>query len=192
MWYEEENKFIRAPTPKSFDNLVQNLENRDSVLFESVALPSAKREETNETQPIEAPSSMMGDLQALDLSEGDSALDFTAKNEAREQLQEEVYNMQKLISQLEFTLREKEAIIEEKDEEISELKKRLKNKNQNQKQSRPLTTNDANQIYKEKYQNVIKELTDLKKSLASQGKVRRVKSRALTHLDMFTPTNKKK
>ena len=191
MWYEEENQFIRAPTPKSFDNLVQNLENRDSVLFESVALPSAKREETNETQPIEAPSSMMGDLQAFNLSEGESALDFTATNAAREQFKEEVYNMQKLISQLEFTLREKEAILEEKDEEINDLKNKLKNKN---KQTRPLTTNDANQIYKEKYQSVIKELTDLKKSLASQGKVRRVKSRALTPLDIIKPVvaNKKK
>ena len=187
MWYEEENQFVRAPTPAAFDHLVQNLENRDSVLFESVALPSAKRNEPEETNPIEEPSSMMAELHAFDLSEGESALDFTIKNDSREQLKEEVHNMQKLISQLEFTLREKEAIIEQKNEEINELKKKLKGK-----PTRPLTTNDANQIYKDKYQNVLKELTDLKKSLASQGKVRRVKSRALTRMDIITPTNKRK
>lgn len=40
MWYEENDQYVRAPTPQSFDNLVQNLEDRDSVMFESIRLPS--------------------------------------------------------------------------------------------------------------------------------------------------------
>ncbi|EAY12637.1 hypothetical protein TVAG_074650 [Trichomonas vaginalis G3] len=41
MWYEENDQFVRAPTPQTFDNLVQDLEGRDSVVFESIRLPSA-------------------------------------------------------------------------------------------------------------------------------------------------------
>jgi hypothetical protein len=40
MWYEERNQFVRAPVPKSFDLLVKKLQDNDSVLFESISLPS--------------------------------------------------------------------------------------------------------------------------------------------------------
>jgi phage terminase Nu1 subunit (DNA packaging protein) len=43
MWYEEENQLVRAETPRAFDHLVQNLEDGDSVVFESISLPSATR-----------------------------------------------------------------------------------------------------------------------------------------------------
>lgn len=39
MWYEEQNQFVRAQTPQTFDRLVQQLEDGDSVLFESISLP---------------------------------------------------------------------------------------------------------------------------------------------------------
>lgn len=45
MWYEENNQFIRAPTPKTFDTMVQNLEDGDSVMFQSISLPSTKKQE---------------------------------------------------------------------------------------------------------------------------------------------------
>lgn len=186
MWYEEDNQFVRAPTPKGLDSLVNDLENRDSVLFESIALPKAKIEEPPKSTPIEAPSSMIGDLQALNLSDDESTLDFTISNESRKQALEEAHNMQKMISELEFTLREKEAILEEKEDEISELKAKLKGK-----RTRPSTTNDSNSIYREKYQAVLKELSELKRSLAIQGKVRKVKVRALTPVDVSKSLNKK-
>ena len=64
MWYEENDQFVRAPTPQAFDSLVQNLEARDSVMFESIRLPSANngtRESTksigrNSTQGLETTS----------------------------------------------------------------------------------------------------------------------------------------
>jgi hypothetical protein len=41
MWYQDEDQFVRAPTPTAFDRLVAKLENSDSVLFQSVSLPAA-------------------------------------------------------------------------------------------------------------------------------------------------------
>ena len=35
---DEDNQYVRARTPESFDRLVQNLEDNDSVLFESIRL----------------------------------------------------------------------------------------------------------------------------------------------------------
>lgn len=185
MWYEDDNQFVRAPTPKTFDTLVEDLEGRDSVLFESISLPSSNRgkpqtrESTNsfapkKSQPIEVTSSIMAGLHNFSFAEDDPSLDFTIQMDQRKQALEEANNLQKKISELEFTLREKEAILEEKDEIIQELKDQLKGK-----QTRPYTTNDANQMYKDKYNMVIKELTDLKRELARQGRVRRVKARAL-------------
>ncbi|EAX94317.1 hypothetical protein TVAG_466750 [Trichomonas vaginalis G3] len=185
MWYEDDNQFVRAPTPKTFDNLVQDLEGRDSVLFESIALPSSNRGRSSvqkstdsftpkKSNPIEVTSSIMAGLQNFSFADEDPSLDFTIQTNQRRQAMEEASNLQKKISELEFTLREKEAILEEKDEIIQDLKDHLKGK-----QVRPNTTNDANTMYKEKYNMVIKELTDLKRQLAMQGKVRRVKARAL-------------
>ncbi|OHT03397.1 hypothetical protein TRFO_29200 [Tritrichomonas foetus] len=53
MWYEEENQFVRAPTPKTFDRLVQQLEDNDSVLFESISLPKSN---PSSNQPSNLPS----------------------------------------------------------------------------------------------------------------------------------------
>ena len=53
MWYEENEQFVRAPTPQGFDDLVQDLEARDSVVFESIQLPSSKngtRQSMNSTR----------------------------------------------------------------------------------------------------------------------------------------------
>jgi hypothetical protein len=40
MWNEENNRFFRSAVPKSFDRAVDRLQNRDSVIFESISLPS--------------------------------------------------------------------------------------------------------------------------------------------------------
>ena len=44
MWLPDNDQYVRAPTPKAFDRLVQNLEDNDSVLFESIALPKSSNE----------------------------------------------------------------------------------------------------------------------------------------------------
>ena len=43
MWYEEDDKFYRAPTPKQYNDLINDLEGRNSVLFESIKLPSSSK-----------------------------------------------------------------------------------------------------------------------------------------------------
>jgi hypothetical protein len=37
MWYGNDEQLVRAPTPLAFDKLVQNLEDNDSVMFQSIS-----------------------------------------------------------------------------------------------------------------------------------------------------------
>lgn len=48
MWYEEQNQFVRAKTPQTFDRLVQELEDGDSVLFDSISLPKSNPNNQNQ------------------------------------------------------------------------------------------------------------------------------------------------
>jgi hypothetical protein len=43
MWSERQKGFVRIPVPKTFDRQVEQLENSDSVMFESISLPSLQR-----------------------------------------------------------------------------------------------------------------------------------------------------
>ena len=51
MWYEEQNQFVRAKTPQTFDRLVQELEDGDSVLFDSISLPKSNPNIQNQSLP---------------------------------------------------------------------------------------------------------------------------------------------
>lgn len=51
MWYEEQNQFVRAKTPQTFDRLVQELEDGDSVLFDSISLPKSNPNNQNQAPP---------------------------------------------------------------------------------------------------------------------------------------------
>lgn len=51
MWYEEQNQFVRAKTPQTFDRLVQELEDGDSVLFDSISLPKSNPNSQNQAPP---------------------------------------------------------------------------------------------------------------------------------------------
>jgi len=54
---------VRAPTPKAFDRLVKRLEDNDSVVFESIALPGIPREPSD--APLAARRSDSDDTAAL-------------------------------------------------------------------------------------------------------------------------------
>ena len=70
MWYEENDQFVRAPTPQAFDSLVQNLEARDSVMFESIRLPSSKNGTRDSTTSVVRDST-----ESLETAEKSSTLD---------------------------------------------------------------------------------------------------------------------
>jgi hypothetical protein len=42
MWFERHDGLVRIPVPRTFDQRVEQLENRDSVMFESISLPSLR------------------------------------------------------------------------------------------------------------------------------------------------------
>jgi hypothetical protein len=68
MWTEEGGAFVRAPAPQNFDRLVQALEDSDSVLFESISLPSLAA-----PPPADDPGALADQLRALERADAEKA-----------------------------------------------------------------------------------------------------------------------
>lgn len=196
MWVEENHQFVRAPTPQSFDRLVQNLEDNDNVLFESISLPSSKnklKESTLEPEPQKSlekiPSSRVSKLpvrsgrksrkgnasstrtsstQATDTSNSNTILD-------EDDDMNEVQQIRMLISQAEMENKRRDQMIDHKNAQIEELQRRIR-----QMQGTPAraTTSQARrqppdsdlmQFYKDKYENTIKKYHKLMEVLQLSG-----------------------
>jgi len=179
MWYEEENEFIRAPTPKGLDTLVQHLENRDSVIFESISLPRVRNQPRPPTPFSEENNSTIDDfpsppkaLSPASSFEEDISLDLgLTDTNSFNCSQDEITQLRNRVSSLEYSLKEKDSQLNMKEEEIRELRLALDLKN------RPKTV-DNSTLYKAKYETTLNELTKLKEALAAEGKVKKIKIRS--------------
>jgi hypothetical protein len=158
MWHEEHNQFVRGPVPKSLDLLIEDLQNRDSVLFESVSLPSlstrsdvhTSRSQSALTPHREPPIDLSDDF----ISEEDPPETGTADLQLRSLLDR---------------AHELEAANQQKDHEIAELKKKL--------EERPKLSADA-LFYKTQFEKMKQQFDKLKQALAAEGKVRKVRLRS--------------
>lgn len=70
MWYEKEDRFVRAPSPKGYKELIMQLEIDDTVLFESVSLPKCEDSTIDDTnvfsQEVEELSRISGENSIFD------------------------------------------------------------------------------------------------------------------------------
>jgi hypothetical protein len=120
MWYQDEDQFVRAPTPTAFDRLVAKLENSDSVLFQSVSLPAASPR-TSAASSIVLDSPFMSDFIETD-SEVDEAEDLKrrikdaiARNEWKDEM---IRERDKKIAQLQVQVAQLQGQAEPEDPEL--------------------------------------------------------------------------
>ncbi|OHT01887.1 hypothetical protein TRFO_31237 [Tritrichomonas foetus] len=203
MWYEEQNHLIRAPVPPSFDSHVKKLEDNDTILFESISLPSLqpllKKSKTslapspiNQTKSkpsfsqsqktkseAKAPSSPK--VEAFDISD-----DFISDDEFNDKESAVLparpatpANINELIEKIHFL--EQENI--KKDKQIADLKnenKKLKQMKANERKkytNSPPLDNTAN-FYKIKYEKTLEQFEKLKEALAADGRMKKYKRRS--------------
>lgn len=187
MWFEDNDQYVRAPTPEGFNKLVQALEDNDSVLFESISLPSSK---TN-TKPVNDYSPTVNTSQEMvvpklnidlniedDFTDEDDFMEMTDVTERDPQI------LQDELAELEMESARKDEIIRQKDEQILMLQKELDQllKGKGSKIPRPATVNcrisESAEFYKDKYNKVLNDFESLKESLSADGKLRVVSSRS--------------
>lgn len=177
MWFEDNDKFVRAPTPKGFERLVKNLEDNDAVLFESISLPTLKPVvEAAKPAPEPAPLSLpAGGAMSDDfLDEDDIEAEIDSLGDDPDVLREK-------IRQLELEGSRKSDAIAAKDQQISVLQNELseleaKLTGTAPKQTRP--TYESVEVYKARYEKALRDLNSLKQSLSASGKLKRVSAKS--------------
>jgi hypothetical protein len=111
MWFERQNGFVRVPVPKTFERRVEQLKNRDSVMFESITLPSLRRSSGS-------PGSHRKQSDpAIDLSD-----DFMSDDEPAEP---SAATVERQLRALLDRVHELEAETRQKDAEIAQLREQL-------------------------------------------------------------------
>jgi hypothetical protein len=165
MWYERQKQFVRAPVPASLDRWVEQLQDRDSVLFESIALPSLARSDPSTDPPTGRSKTALAPHRdpVIDLSD-DFVSDDDGPTGTTTQLQ-----LRALLDRV----HELETANSQKDKEIAQLKKLLE-----QGKTGAQLAADA-QFYKSQYENMKMQFDKLKQALAAEGKVRRVKVKSV-------------
>lgn len=155
MWYEENDQYVRAPTPKAFDQLVQNLEDGDSVLFQSIALPKSN---TQKSEPVEEQVERISDD-----SIGDE--------------REDVDELLQQIAEVKSLNKRKDEMIAQRDEQIEALQKQIDQLKTPQKRAttshgkRPKTSRnekDTSDVlhWKNMYESILVKYKGLQKVLA--------------------------
>ena len=202
MWYEEQNQFVRAKTPQTFDRLVQELEDGDSVLFDSISLPKSNpniqnqslppsQEQTRKevlnkssSEPINSNDNLNDDNDEIDdldnlISMRDASNKITSKSEKKEL----IIQLKEKLRKTELEGKKKLEILRSKDQkilalqrELNEAQARLNGEDQIQSQSR---SQESVEFYKGKYESALLDFENLKKSLKADGKIKRVSARAV-------------
>lgn len=161
MWYEEKDRYVRVPVPKSFDTLVENLQNRDSVLWSSISLPTLKS--------TQSPSKCDEEKSLFSLNDSFSDSDDLVTPEPVDFERERLLNR---IRDLEQQNREKDSLISTLQTEVKKLRQIANEKR------RVMTQNGANprdvEFYRERYEMMRTQFERLKEALAAGGKMKRV------------------
>ena len=175
MWFEDNDKFVRAPTPQGFERLVKNLEDNDAVIFESISLPSVKPAgESAKPAPEPAPLS----LPAADLSD-----DFVDDDDEEiiAALGDDPAALREKLRQLELEGSRKSDAITAKDQQIQVLQSELSELQAKRTGSAPKPaprTYETAETYKARYEKALRDLNSLKQSLSESGKLRRVSAKS--------------
>lgn len=201
MWYEENDQFVRAPTPQTFDNLVQDLEGRDSVVFESIRLPSAngprdstasrstnmslsmskKKTETVGGIPFELSDSyespphspVPNDIMKKPIftSTNDIELGSTIKSLDTSELEFSLNATSPNLIHLKDRVEELQRLNEQKDREIEMRDTEIESLRNQISKNKP--NENQNLDYKSLYENAFFELQNLKDALQAQPKVKK-------------------
>lgn len=174
MWFEDNDKFVRAPTPQGFERLVKKLEDNDAVIFESISLPSLKP--TMESKPAAEPAPLS--VPGTDISD-----DFLEENDEEiiAALGDDPVALREKLRQLELDGSRKSDAITAKDQQIIVLQSELnelqaKRTGSAPKPARP--TYETAEVYKARYEKALRDLNSLKQSLSESGKLRRVSAKS--------------
>lgn len=176
MWYEEKDRYVRVPVPKSFDNLVEDLQNRDSVLWESISLPSLSSTKSSPVrEEVKKNEQHVFTDPVFNLS--DSCSDEDEPSPA------EIDRCQLLnrIKELERQNKEKDAIIANLQ---SEAKKLRQIANEKRRITQNASVNRDVEFYKERYEMMRAQYEKLKEALAADGKMKRVRVRSVRTVKM--------
>jgi hypothetical protein len=145
MWYEVEQQLVRADTPTAFDRLVQNLEDGDSVVFESLLIPSATRKSI---------PSVRSSVRSVNSSFSD---DFDPISEAGE-----IDILKRQIKAALERSAQKDQMIRERDARISELQTQIAQLEAPSLQEDP----ELLAYYKDQYETTAYQFEKLKEALA--------------------------
>jgi uncharacterized protein YukE len=142
MWYADQDQFVRAPTPESFNRLVDHLENNDSVLFQSITLPSApdSSEQTLST-PLDPDS-------------------FTSTDDETETVKQQIQKVLELNRQRDEILRQRNA-------KIADLRKQIEALQTKQSPVPPNADGNLTDYYKSQYESTSLQLNKLREALAA-------------------------
>ena len=203
MWFEENDQFVRAPTPEGFERLVKKLEDGDSVLFESISLPSLKPESLAKVKPSQKsspkratvaqsqdiPREVIASMQvpsldvddALQKDDMDLSDDFIEDEDSVEVLGNDPKVLKDKLVQLELEGQRKSDAIKAKDQQILVLTRELNElqaKRTGQAAKPVKTAHESVEFYKAKYEKALMDLDILKQSLRESGKLRKVSARS--------------
>lgn len=192
MYREEGDKYVRVETPKSFDRLVQNLEDGDSVLYQSINFTDDIRASINSNTSNNIASSKnpqkhpTSDRNNNTKSESIKLKNIDEEEENSEEIRQsiEVQNLSDKIRFLEEQIFNKEQLIIEKDFKIKSLKQELDEikKTDRTKTPKPIHSNGSGSqtnLYQEKYESTLYEYNQLKEVLAREGQLTKAKPKVL-------------
>lgn len=201
MWYEENDQFVRAPTPQAYDNLVNELQDRDSVVFESISLPktriSTQDSKISLRSFVEDDSSprrmtskhfhQITDDDCIPISESKMKLSIKYSPKRRQNNSISSFCIDEIDEETEFDEQCNSDLISELQKKIDELERENieyeKEVNENNDRISELEQelrisnrkNESLEKYKALYESTLNELIALKEALNKEGKVRRVK-----------------
>ena len=187
MWYEENDQFVRAPTPQGYESLVSELQERDSVVFESISLPKPSKSALESkvslisaTKDDESPRLAFNEAAyggCVPIPESEAKISFSYSPTRRQNNSIDsfviddadadlVSDLQRRIEALERENIEYEKELNEKDNRICELEEELRVSSR---------ANESLEKYKALYESTLNELTALKEALNNEGKIKKVK-----------------
>lgn len=184
MWYEENNQFVRAPTPKTFDKMVQNLEDGDSVMFQSISLPSSSN--NNEANNESAWKSILNTQEEPPKGRSSSTLahvsssgleNTTETDENSDEYDEQIRQLKRQITQAEIENARRDKMIQSKDEQIESLQRQIQNiqgspaRATTSQARRPVNDSDLIQFYKNQYETTLSNYQKLKEVLSLSANV---------------------
>jgi hypothetical protein len=167
MWFERQDGFVRIPVPRTFDRRVEQLENRDSVMFESISLPSLRSSSRSGSGRSHRSQHERKD-QVIDLSD-----DFTSDDGAAAPSTTTVDLQLRAIFD---RVHELEAENRQKGAEIGHLLEQIA------RQTAPDELRPD--PFRERYEKMKLQYDKLKEALAMEGRVRRVRVKSVHAIDV--------